>query len=319
VRGDPVPAGDREDRQSRRLLSAIVAGYAVAYALLAAAGLQIFIFKTMVMPAFLLYALRQRHARRFAIDWLPFLGATLLFDAVRGGIFQLVDAGVRPVFITYAIDLDARLLGTPSASTALQAALRTAALDRAMVLLHGTHFVYFLFVGLLIWQARRPRFWQYRRVMLGVMAGGLAGYLVIPTAPPWLAAADGFLPAVAHITAGTYASMPELHAAFDTNPVAAMPSLHAAFPVACAVLIWRLFGRRAGALAIVYAVATGVAAVYLGEHYVVDLLAGAALAAAACAAIGWPHIPRADDRLARPVLVSALLALLSGAIVLGSS
>jgi membrane-associated phospholipid phosphatase len=306
------------DPRGRRLLGALAVGYAAAYLALAVAGQQFFIFKTMVMPAFVLYALGQAHARRFAIDWLPFLGATVLFDALRGAIFALVEAGVRPVFVTYAIDLDAWLFGTASVPTAIQAALRSPVLDRVALLVHGSHFVYFLFVGLVIWQARREAFWQYRRVMLGIMGGGLVGYLAMPTAPPWMAARDLWLPPVTHVTAEAYASVPALHAAFDTNPVAAMPSLHAAFPLACAALVWRLFGWRAGALASLYAALVCFSAVYLGEHYLVDLLAGGVLAASAFALLAFPHAPRGDDALPPSLLLGVVLVLAAAVAVVAA-
>ncbi len=57
------------------------------------------------------------------------------------------------------------------------------------------------------------------------------------------------------------------------NPLAAMPSLH----FATSVMAARLLGEAnpvAGALGWAYAGTLGVALVYLGEHYVVDLLAG---------------------------------------------
>ena len=56
-----------------------------------------------------------------------------------------------------------------------------------------------------------------------------------------------------------------------------MPSLHFATSVMAAHLLAET-GRVAGALGWVYAGTLGFALVYLGEHYVVDLLAGLALA-----------------------------------------
>jgi membrane-associated phospholipid phosphatase len=60
------------------------------------------------------------------------------------------------------------------------------------------------------------------------------------------------------------------------NDVAAMPSLHAAM----ATGIWfAARGTRLVWVGAVYAIAMWIALVYLGEHYVVDVLAGAALMA----------------------------------------
>jgi membrane-associated phospholipid phosphatase len=63
------------------------------------------------------------------------------------------------------------------------------------------------------------------------------------------------------------------------NPLAAMPSLHFATSVMAAHLLAET-GIAAGAAGWAYAGTLGVALVYLGEHYVVDLAAGLALAEA---------------------------------------
>jgi membrane-associated phospholipid phosphatase len=60
------------------------------------------------------------------------------------------------------------------------------------------------------------------------------------------------------------------------NPLAAMPSLHFATSLMAAHALAET-GPAAGAVGWAYAGTLGFALVYLGEHYVVDLLAGAAL------------------------------------------
>ena len=60
------------------------------------------------------------------------------------------------------------------------------------------------------------------------------------------------------------------------NPLAAMPSLHFATSVQAAHVLSET-GAVAGAVGWAYASTLGVALVYLGEHYVVDLAAGLAL------------------------------------------
>ena len=70
-----------------------------------------------------------------------------------------------------------------------------------------------------------------------------------------------------------------LYSVFGGNPLAAMPSLHFATSLMAALLLAEA-GPVAGALGLAYAVALGFALVYLGEHYVVDLIAGAALTGA---------------------------------------
>src|SRR6201999_596175 len=116
---------------------------------------------------------------------------------------------------------------------------------------------------------------------------GVIAYWAIPTAPPWFAAqrglmADGRTPELRRMMVeygeqfwrGFWAP---LYRFLGGNPLAAMPSLHFATSVQAAHVLSEQ-GRVAGALGWAYAATLGVALVYLGEHYVVDLAAGAALA-----------------------------------------
>ena len=66
------------------------------------------------------------------------------------------------------------------------------------------------------------------------------------------------------------------YAMYDINPndVAAFPSLHAAYPTLAFLFTQRAFGR-VGYLMVGYAACVWFAVVYLGDHYLVDVLAAA--------------------------------------------
>ena len=68
-----------------------------------------------------------------------------------------------------------------------------------------------------------------------------------------------------------------LYDGLEGNPFAAMPSLHFGTSVMAARVLADV-GRVPGALGWAYALTLGFGLVYLGEHYVVDLAAGLALA-----------------------------------------
>jgi membrane-associated phospholipid phosphatase len=115
---------------------------------------------------------------------------------------------------------------------------------------------------------------------------GLIGYWALPTAPPWYAAEVGALgpetPALRRMMreygeAFWKGAWTPLYDVLGGNPLAAMPSLHFATSVMAAHVLGDA-GPLQGALGWAYAATLGFALVYLGEHYVVDLLAGLALA-----------------------------------------
>jgi hypothetical protein len=122
--------------------------------------------------------------------------------------------------------------------------------------------------------------------MYGVFDTGAVFYWAIPTAPPWWAALHGELEDSSAIRVrrmmNEYGEQfwgnrwAGLYDVLGGNPLAAMPSLHFATSLMGAHLLSEV-GPVAGAFGWAYAALLGLALVYLGEHYAVDLVAGAAL------------------------------------------
>lgn len=129
---------------------------------------------------------------------------------------------------------------------------------------------------------RRPnRFPRAAGLVAATFDVGLVGYWALPTAPPWWAGANGHLPPVRRIVVdvGERAFGPVWSRIYDSlsgNPFAAMPSLHFASSVAAARALAEV-GGGPERLGWAYAGTLGFALVYLGEHYVIDLVAGFAL------------------------------------------
>ena len=261
------------------VLGALVALYVLAVALLAAQGSYFFVRKSAIVPALCLGALLSSRLTLFVRDWAVFLGLTFLFDAIRGAIYAAIVHFDLPVYMGYAIAAERALLGGAVMPVLLQdlwyESGSIGGFERLLVIVHASHFVFFLTLGLAVWLLRPEEFRRYCLAMLLVMYGGLLAYLLLPTVPPWMAAAEYQVMAPVHrIGMQLYnTSVPTLTAALATNPVAAMPSLHAAFPAVCTLIAIRTFGRRA-AWTIAYTALSALSVMYLGEHYLVDVLAG---------------------------------------------
>jgi hypothetical protein len=133
----------------------------------------------------------------------------------------------------------------------------------------------------------RDRFPRAAALIYGVFDAGVLFYHAIPTAPPWYAARVGEIPAepelrrlmVEHGERFWQERWGPLYSFLGGNPLAAMPSLHFATSVMAALVLSDI-GSVEGAIGWAYALTLGFALVHLGEHYVVDLIAGAALTAA---------------------------------------
>jgi membrane-associated phospholipid phosphatase len=152
-----------------------------------------------------------------------------------------------------------------------------------------SHWLWFLFphgtVAYMMW--RHPeRFPRTAAMTYAVFDLGLIGYWAVPTAPPWYASLHGRLGdqgdvavrrmMVEHGEAFWKDSWEPLYSVLGGNPLAAMPSLHFATSLMAAHLLTEA-GPVEGAIGWTYALTLGFALVYLGEHYLVDLLAGTAL------------------------------------------
>ncbi len=197
----------------------------------------------------------------------------------------------RRVRVAYPVRAD-RALGLGTTPTLrLQRALATPGAFRTWEkVLVWSHWLWFLFphgtVAYLL--LRRPEhFARGATQIYGTFDVGLIGYWAIPTAPPWYAAAQGLMadgrtPELRRVMFeyGEHfwrSGWAPLYGFLGGNPLAAMPSLHFATSVTAAHVLSDS-GAAAAPLAWAYAVLLGTALVYLGEHYVVDLAAGLALA-----------------------------------------
>jgi hypothetical protein len=195
----------------------------------------------------------------------------------------------RRLRITYPIGADRRIGGGRLPNVRLQKALqglgRRNALDRA---LSWVHWLWFLEPhGSLLWiLVRHPEhFARSARQMSAVYDIGCAVYMAVPTAPPWWASENGYTDEEVRrimVEVGEKEwgrAWDFLYDSLGGNPWAAMPSLHFAASLMAALLLAET-GPAEKAAGWAYAAALGFALVYLGEHYVLDLLAGAAIVVA---------------------------------------
>jgi membrane-associated phospholipid phosphatase len=219
--------------------------------------------------------------RAFIVDWLPFIALFLGYEFLRG---LAGSSGIAPHY-REVIDID-RVLGFGRQPVLwLQAHLyrpqRVSPLDIGATIVYFAHFAYPLTLGYMLWLRDRIVFRRFAAALLGMSFTCFIIYLLVPVAPPWLAYQDGYLPHVEKIlnhTLPSYTSWFYQH--LNPNKVAAMPSLHMAFPVLGLFYAVRLFGARAWPLGL-WCVAVAFSIVYLGEHYLIDAVAGVVVAAIA--------------------------------------
>jgi hypothetical protein len=267
----------------RRALGALFIGYAVLLGTKATLAGTLPSIAHFLMAMFGV-ALIANLAGRFIRDW------TLVF----GGVVAYMLAGRyasgldMPIYYSPQLEAD-RIFGLGSVpSEWLQNHLyreRTGPLEVFSVVMYFSHFFAPLLLGFYIWVRRLNR--AFKELMFAILATSILAdiiFVLLPTAPPWLAAERGLV-SVQHVLKE---SLLDLHlnglASLIGDPqtyniVAALPSMHAAFPVIALIIAVR-YGLPRWIIALQATQLLGVffAIVYLGDHYVVDAVAGAAFA-----------------------------------------
>ncbi len=129
-------------------------------------------------------------------------------------------------------------------------------------------------VLLWVW-LRHPTVYGWARTSLVLInVAGLTVFFLYPVAPPRLLPGSGVVDGA--VTVGRASVIAHVHA----DQYGAMPSLHLAWAVWVAIVLWRALGPR-WRLAVAYPLVTSVVVVLTGNHYLLDIPAGAAVAALA--------------------------------------
>jgi membrane-associated phospholipid phosphatase len=230
-------------------------------------------------------AVTPRREWRYPAIWLTYMWSFMVTWTLP---YEHPDTLRERLRIAYPIRIDTFIgLGTPP-TVRLQRALRDAQsvsrLDRVVTLLYASWIVPH---GLLAWLLIRHQ--EYVPRAAGRLAAAYSlttpAYYLIPTAPPWWAAQetgllDGQVERVRRQVINSLLGKPhDSESTPEGNPWASMPSDHVASAAITAMGLAEV-NRIYGALGWTYVALASFAVVYLGEHYVIDTLAGLAIAVA---------------------------------------
>ncbi len=228
---------------------------------------------------------------RVVVDWLPLIGALLLYDYTR----DLADTAGMPVRISELVDAERWLFGGTVPTVWLQEHLAADGQPwwtPIIGVVYTTHFVLPWAVAAIFYLYSRPLWSRYMRRLLVVSYLALITYVLVPAAPPWYAGREGAITEDVHRISGFGLGVvdPDVSARWleeHGNYVAALPSLHTAFAVLVATALWPLARRWWLRLPLaLFPIAMGFTLVYGGEHYVVDVLLGAIYVAVAALLAG---------------------------------
>jgi membrane-associated phospholipid phosphatase len=143
-------------------------------------------------------------------------------------------------------------------------------------------------VAVLVWLyvRRRASYATARTVLIVSSMLALIGYFAFPLAPPRLYPCNCIVDTL-DVVGGSW-SYYSAQVSHIANPYAAMPSVHMSWALWCALVLWRVGGRRSLRwAAVAHAVLTLVAIVLTGNHYWLDAVGGAAVLLVGASLTNW--------------------------------
>lgn len=243
-----------------------------------------------------------RHVARIrtALPAVIVLSVTTLAAGLQGGFERAVQAWHGWDFTPLVWGIEGNL------AERFQDAARTPFLDYLLVTVYtvGAFSLYFVPFFVLVALGRGRNAMRIAGTMAIVWGVGIGFYFLFPVNEVWMTALPPY--EYTHVTNVLFERMPDARAS-DAYMLAVnnnFPSLHVALSCGIATALWLGRERWLAIPASLVALGVTVATVYLGIHWVVDVVAGLALAGGAAWAIhrrtppeeraGWPiRVPRA--------------------------
>ncbi len=221
----------------------------------------------------------------YVVYLAPFILLYWLYEHVRA----LAVSATVPVHYEEYVRFEERLFGIPL--SLWFASHRNLLFDVVAGVVYALHPVYFIVFAIVVMLKRLE---HYGRLVLAFTLSSAVAVLVYalyPTEPPWMVFVGVERPP------NLILKLVELvtGAKIDPNPYAAMPSMHVCMAVIFSVCLWRMCrGRVCRVAAVSWPLLMAFSTIYTVNHYLADVIAGAALGIASCA-ISDHLLPRLED------------------------
>ena len=207
--------------------------------------------------------------------WLALIMTALSYEALAGVIDSVADAHK----VLSLFDLDKYLWGF-NLTGWVQSTFSSVSMTDFMALLYQMLMPVVFLTSFAIWRTNGRTFGKFVTAMLLTSYAALVTFLLFPTDPPWLSGVASNLVRASGL-GSIPASLTPIAALFEPNKFAAFPSLHAAYMVICSYFLLKV-NRRVGGTSVLLTLGILVSTLYLGQHYLIDLIAGSAYGLVPC-------------------------------------
>jgi membrane-associated phospholipid phosphatase len=216
--------------------------------------------------------------REFLKNSVFFVSLLLSYEALQGVTGALINSGS----VASLADIDGSIFRF---AYDLQKVFFSPSVTVASILFYGLHVFLIIVAVVLFWFRNRMIYRGYAYSMILTSYLALFTFVVFPTSPPWFTgAARNLLSDGSVLLPSALQELQQALLAIESDKFAAFPSLHAAYAVLFTIYALRL-SRKLGL--VVLAIACGVffSTIYLGQHYVIDLIGGIIYSLAAVAVV----------------------------------
>jgi hypothetical protein len=240
----------------------------------------------LLLAGFLLgcYFLHPR-SREFVLDFLPLAFFGVIYDFLR--IYPKAWAG--PIHVAWPFRLERLLFGIPTEAGRVIPSFflqqrHVAFLDILTGVVYSLHMVVPIGFAFYVWLKDRAHARRFNWVFFTLNVLAFVTYVALPVAPPWYVDAFGFRPGdwslppqaagLAHFDA--LIGMPYFAGVYAKNSwvYGAIPSMHAGFPFVVVLFARKILSPQGWLPLVLFMLLVWFSAVYLGHHYVIDLIAG---------------------------------------------
>jgi len=203
---------------------------------------------------------------RFIRAFTPFIISFLSYESLN----SLLGNMPRYIHVQEPIAADLWMFNAVP-SLVLQQSIRTPILDCIGAAFYSLHFIAPTIFAFILWKYQPKHYQRYALAFTVCTYSALITFVVYPVAPPWYGV--GATRILFDGNHGLGMMYKAIYSYLGANLFAAFPSLHAAIPWLIALFALKVWKKRALPV-LVFPFMVWFSAVYLGEHYVIDVIGG---------------------------------------------
>jgi membrane-associated phospholipid phosphatase len=229
-------------------------------------------FKILPGPEFiflclLVYTSYIKSDNRFVRTFTPFIISFLSYETLN----SLIGNIPRHIHVQEPIAADLHMFNAVP-TIVLQQYCKMPILDYIGAFFYSLHFIAPTIFAFVLWKYKPENYQKYALAFTICTYSALITFLIYPVAPPWcgigakriLFQVDGDL---------GFPMYRVLYSYIVANPFAAFPSLHSAFPWLISLFAFKTWKKKALPV-LIFPFMVWFSAIYLGEHYVIDVIGG---------------------------------------------